>query len=165
MASSRSKPRRTAAEQKTGGSAASRADQTATIQRLTRLAHAQERAQDYVEVIADLITSEGEARATDVARSLGVTHVTVIRTVARLQKEGLVTTKPYRSIFLTEAGQRLAVTARARHKTVVDFLRSIGVPERAALADAEGIEHHVSADTLAAFERHLAKQEARKGRT
>lgn len=132
--------------------------ETALYQRQTRLQHAQERAQDYVEVIADLIASRGEARATDLAKSLGVTHVTVIRTVQRLQREGLVTTEPYRSIFLTDAGRKLAGKARARHEKVVAFLQALGVPPSAARADAEGIEHHVSDETLSAMEKFLNGQ-------
>ena len=104
--------------------------ETAAYQRRTRLQHAQERAQDYVEAIADLISSTGEARATDLARSLGVTHVTVIRTVQRLQREGLVTSLPYRSIFLTEAGRKLASKARSRHRTVWLFSRPSASPPR-----------------------------------
>ncbi|GAB4168293.1 MAG: manganese-binding transcriptional regulator MntR [Terrimicrobiaceae bacterium] len=133
------------------------APDTAAIQRHTRRAHAQERAQDYVEAIAGLIESHGEARATDIARLLGVTHVTVIRTVQRLQREGLVHTRPYRSIFLTADGQRLAARAKARHETVVAFLEALGIPPAAARRDAEGIEHHVSPETLAVFERVLRK--------
>ena len=130
--------------------------ETAAYQRRTRQQHAQERAQDYVEAIADLISRHGEARATDLARSLGVTHVTVIRTVQRLQRNGLVTSLPYRSIFLTEAGRKLASKAKTRHRTVVAFLEALGISSPVARADAEGIEHHVSPETLAAFERFLA---------
>lgn len=119
--------------------------------RQTRRAHLSEIAEDYVEVIADLIDNTGEARAVDIARRLGVSHVTVVKTVARLQRSGLVTTRPYRSIFLTDAGRDAATRARQRHQVVLDFLRAIGVGEEAAQADAEGIEHHVSEETLAAF--------------
>ena len=136
--------------------------ETALYQRQTRLQHAQERAQDYVEVIADLIASRGEARATDLAKSLGVTHVTVIRTVQRLQREGLVTTEPYRSIFLTDAGRKLAGKARARHEKVVAFLQALGVPPSTARADAEGIEHHVSDETLSAMEKFLNGQSLKR---
>lgn len=129
--------------------------ETAAHQQLTRQRHAQERAQDYVEAIADLIALRGEARATDLAKSLGVSHVTVIRTVQRLQREGLARTEPYRSIFLTDSGRRLAGRARARHEKVVAFLEALGVPTASARADAEGIEHHVGAETLAAMERFL----------
>jgi DtxR family transcriptional regulator, manganese transport regulator len=127
----------------------------AANQRRTRQQHAQERAQDYVEGIADLISAFGEARVTDLAKLLGVSHVTVIRTIERLQREGLVTTQPYRSIFLTDTGRKLAAKAKARHETVVAFLKALGVSSSVARADAEGIEHHVSSETLAAFERFL----------
>lgn len=117
--------------------------------------HSQELAQDYVEMIAELIATTGEARLTDIARRLGVTHVTAGRTLQRLQRRGLVTMQPYRSIFLTNDGQRLARESRDRHDTVVAFLRTLGVPAAVAELDAEGIEHHVSRETLAAFTRHL----------
>lgn len=133
-------------------------DESALHQRRTRQQHAQERAQDYVEAIADLLAERGEARATDLARNFGVTHVTVIRTVQRLQRDGLVTTQPYRSIFLTDAGKRLAIKAKARHQTVVAFLEALGVSSATARADAEGIEHHVSNETLQAFERFVAER-------
>lgn len=131
---------------------------SAEYQLSTRQQHAQERAQDYVEAIADLIADCGEARATDLAKSLGVTHVTVIRTVERLQREGLVTTQPYRSIFLSDKGRNLAEKAKARHETVIAFLEALGVSPYNARADAEGIEHHVSEETLAAFERFLKER-------
>jgi len=125
--------------------------------RRSRRDRASEIAQDYVEAIADLSVSLGEARVTDLARRLGVTHVTVNRTLARLRQAGYVNTKPYRAIFLTASGHQLAEESKRRHETVVAFLRSLGIPERAAEMDAEGIEHHVSPETLAAFERRLRK--------
>ena len=95
----------------------------AANQRRTRQQHAQERAQDYVEGIADLISAFGEARVTDLAKLLGVSHVTVIRTIERLQREGLVTTQPYRSIFLTDTGRKLAAKARRAMKRLSLFSR------------------------------------------
>jgi DtxR family manganese transport transcriptional regulator len=123
--------------------------------RRSRRDRASEIAQDYVEAIADLSLSLGEARVTDLARRLGVTHVTVNRTLARLFQAGYVNTRPYRAIFLTDTGRKLAEESRKRHKTVVAFLRSLGIPEKTAELDAEGIEHHVSPETLAAFEKNL----------
>jgi DtxR family manganese transport transcriptional regulator len=117
----------------------------------TRREHATEIAEDYVEAIADLVAETGEARVVDLAKRLGVTHVTVNRTIARLQKGGFVVSQPYRAIFLTDKGRNLAATCKTRHEIVVAFLRSLGIPERVAEMDAEGIEHHVSPDTLAAF--------------
>jgi DtxR family manganese transport transcriptional regulator len=123
--------------------------------RRSRCDRALEVAQDYVEAIADLTATLGEARVVDLARQMGVTHVTVNRTLARLKRAGFVNTKPYRAIFLTRAGHQLADECRQRHKTVVAFLHSLGISERTAELDAEGIEHHVSPETLAAFERRL----------
>ena len=125
--------------------------------RRSRHDRALETAQDYVEAIADLTAARGEARVVDLARRLGVTHVTVNRTLARLQKGGFVKTEPYRAIFLTDTGNQLAAECKRRHEAVVSFLRSLGVSERVAELDAEGIEHHVSPETLAAFERRLKK--------
>ncbi len=127
----------------------------AVARRRTREEHSQETAQDYVELIAQLIAETGEARAIDLAARLGVTHVTVGRTVQRLQRDGFVTAQPYRAIFLTDAGRRLARESRRRHDLVAEFLRSLGIPEKVVQSDAEGIEHHVSPETLAAFRRHL----------
>jgi DtxR family manganese transport transcriptional regulator len=111
--------------------------------------------EDYVELIADLLASNGEARPTDIARRIGVSHATAIKTIARLKREGLATGRPYRGIFLTDTGHKLASRARARHRLVVDVLRALGVPAEAAEADAEGIEHHVSEATLRAFAEFL----------
>ena len=116
-----------------------------------RRAHQSEVAEDYVEMIAELITETGEARTVDLAARFGVTSPTVNAIIQRLQREDLVETRPYRSIFLTTAGQALADKARDRHRVVRDFLVTIGVPEIIAEEDAEGIEHHVSPETLAVF--------------
>jgi DtxR family manganese transport transcriptional regulator len=121
--------------------------------RRTRRANLTELTEDYVEVIADLIDTTGEARAADIARRFGVTHVTVVKTISRLARAGLVTARPYRSIFLTKRGRTLAEESRHRHHIVLHFLQTLGVRPEVAQADAEGIEHHVSAETLAAFER------------
>ena len=111
--------------------------------------------EDYTELIADLIAANGEARTTDIARRLGVAHPTASKTIARLKREGLARAQPYRGIFLTEAGAAMAKSVRQRHRLVVDLLIAVGAPREAAEADAEGIEHYVSAATLRAFEAFL----------
>jgi DtxR family manganese transport transcriptional regulator len=121
----------------------------------TRSAQSTALLEDYVELIADLLASAGEARPTDIARRLGVSHATAIKTISRLKRAGMATARPYRGVFLTAAGTALAQRVRARHRLVVDVLRAIGVPAEAAEADAEGIEHHVSEITLKAFARFL----------
>ncbi len=123
--------------------------------RRVREAHQTEVAEDYVELIGDLIEDTGEARVVDLANRLGVTNATVNGTIQRLVRDGLVTSEPYRSIFLTSDGAKLAAAARERHETVRDFLVALGVDAKTADADAEGIEHHVSKATLTAFRKFL----------
>jgi DtxR family manganese transport transcriptional regulator len=91
---------------------------------------------------------------------MGVAQPTATKTVGRLKREGLATARPYRGVFLTEAGAALANRVRARHRTVVALLKAVGVPEATAELDAEGIEHHVSEKTLAAFEAFLKDRQA-----
>jgi DtxR family manganese transport transcriptional regulator len=124
----------------------------------TRSAQSTALLEDYVELIADLLASAGEARPTDIARRLGVSHATAIKTIARLKRAGMATARPYRGVFLTEAGTALASRVRARHRLVVDVLRALGVPAEAAEADAEGIEHYVSETSLKAFARFLNRE-------
>lgn len=124
-----------------------------------REAHQSELAEDYVELIADLIEARGEARAVDLAQRLGVTHASVNKTVQRLIRDGLAESRPYRAIFLTAAGCALARQVRERHVLVRNFLIALGIDAETADADAEGIEHHVSPRTLAAFERFLERRE------
>lgn len=114
--------------------------------------------EDYVELIADLASAQGEARSTDIAKRLGVTHPTAIKAIARLKREGLATSRPYRGIFLTPSGVELANRVRARHRLVVELLLAVGVPLEAAEADAEGMEHYTSEATLQAFAGFLAKR-------
>ena len=97
--------------------------------------------EDYAELIADLLATGGEARPTDIARRLGVTHATAIKTIARLKREGLATALPYRGVFLTEAGQALAARVKSRHLLVVEVLRAIGVPAEAGqrIGEHEGL--------------------------
>ncbi len=125
--------------------------------RRIRADHQSELAEDYVELIADLIDERGEARGTDVATRLGVANATVVKTLKRLQEAGLVTQEPYRSVFLTPEGWKMADDGRRKHKIVEGFLLAIGVSEETAKLDSEGIEHHVSGETLRAMARYLAR--------
>jgi len=129
----------------------------------TRADHARELAEDYVELIDDLIRDGGEARAVDIAARLGVSHVTVTNTIARLKRNGLVTSEPYRAVFLTPEGRHLAEAARKRHRLVLEFLIALGVPPDDAETDAEGIEHHLSPATLNAMKRFLKPPAAASG--
>lgn len=134
----------------------SQAEAFATV----RQAHLMESTEDYVELIDDLIRSQGEARLVEVAERLGISQPSASKTIARLQREGYVTSEPYRSIFLTSKGRKLAAASRERHDLVYRFLLSIGVSEETAKIDSEGVEHHVSQETLNAFKRIIKSREA-----
>lgn len=126
--------------------------------RRTRRDHASETAEDYVEAIAQITADAEVCRVRELARWFGVSHVTVTRIIQRLQQEDLVRTAPYRPIELTPEGERLAAKSRQRHEIVFSFLMALGLDERTAAVDAEGIEHHVSPATLARFQEFTAAQ-------
>jgi len=133
-------------------------DQQARQHASVRHAHETELAEDYVELIADLIDSDGEARAVELARRFGVSQATVAKMLNRLVDRGLIVRERYRAILLTDAGRAVAEQSRSRHALVLEFLRTLGVPDESARLDAEGIEHHVSNDTLEAMRRFLDRR-------
>jgi len=126
-----------------------------------RADHASENAEDYVELIVEIEHRQGAAHVVDVAASLGVSHVTVHKTLKRLQAIGLVVIAPYRAIRLTEEGRVLARQSRQRHEVTLRFLKALGVEEPAATNDAEGIEHHVSPALLEQMKRFCDSMESK----
>ncbi|WP_346797839.1 manganese-binding transcriptional regulator MntR [Halomonas sp. Bachu 37] len=118
-----------------------------------RNAHETELVEDYVELIGDLLEHQGEARSADIAQRMAVSQATVSKMIRRLKELGLVNSKPYRSLFLTEAGRVMARNSRERHDIVLHFLRALGVSDTTARIDAEGMEHHVSQETLEIMQR------------
>ena len=122
-----------------------------------RDAHKTENTEDYLEIIADLINTIGEARIVDIANKLGIAQATANKTIQRLQNQGYVKKEPYRSIFLTLKGQEVASISKKRHIVVLTFLKNLGLDARTAEADAEGIEHHVSDKTLKKMEQFNKK--------
>jgi len=123
----------------------------------TRVDHATEIAEDYVEAIAEIIEEQEVCRVKDLSEHFAVSHVTVNRTVARLQRDGYVTTEPYSPVELTSQGAKLAKNSRRRHEIVLSFLMALGVSEETAATDAEGMEHHVSPETLSVMEDFISR--------
>ena len=121
---------------------------SATSAAKRRADHATENTEDYVELIGEIQSEMGAAHVTDIARALGVSHVTVHKTIKRLKSQGLVRAEPYRAITLTEAGMALAEESRERHQLTLRFLSALGVSDSAALEDAEGIEHHLGEELI-----------------
>ena len=122
-----------------------------------RDAHKTENTEDYLEIIADMLNTKGEARIVDIANKLDIAQATANKTIQRLQNQGFVKKEPYRSIFLTLKGQKVASISKKRHIIVLTFLKNLGLDARTAEADAEGIEHHVSNKTLKKMEQFNKK--------
>ena len=118
-----------------------------------RNAHQTENTEDYLELIADLLNQNGEARIVDIAEKLDIAQSTANKTIKRLVKQGYIKKEPYRSIFLTLKGQIIASNSKKRHKIVYEFLKNLGVDHNIASTDSEGIEHHVSEKTLIKMEK------------
>ncbi|HKN04071.1 MAG TPA: manganese-binding transcriptional regulator MntR [Buttiauxella sp.] len=119
--------------------------------RQVREAHRRELIDDYVELISDLIREVGEVRQVDMAARLGVSQPTVAKMLKRLASVGLIEQIPWRGVFLTAEGEKLAQISRERHQVVENFFLALGISPDTARIDAEGVEHHVSEETLAVF--------------
>lgn len=120
-----------------------------------RDAHRFELIDDYIELIDDLIKQFGEARQVEIVIRLGVSQPTVAKMLKKLSKFGLIKYVPYRGIFLTPKGDELAIKSKARHYIVEKFLLALGVSLKTARCDSEGLEHHVSDETLVVFKDFL----------
>jgi DtxR family manganese transport transcriptional regulator len=124
----------------------------------TRRDQSTETAEDYVEAVLQVIEERGACRVVDLAKRFAVSHVTVTKTVSRLQTAGYLTSQPYRPINLTRKGKRVANESMRRHKIVYEFLLALGIRQSVAEVDAEGMEHHVSQETLSKFEAFVAEK-------
>ena len=112
-------------------------------------------AEDYTEMIADLMEDHGKVRICDLAQELGVSHVSVIKTIKKLIRDGYLIDNIHPQIDLTPKGKEMACYSKKKHRILTQFLIQLGVPEEIAAGDVEGIEHHISPETLNAFEAHL----------
>lgn len=123
-----------------------------------RRQHSEELAEDYVEAIAGLLAERGEARVTDLQGIFGVSHVSVIRALKRIEERGLICKGKRSGWTLTGPGEAMAAASAERHELVVAFLRALGVSAAQAEADAEGMEHHLSKETLGVMRRFLDRE-------
>ena len=123
--------------------------------RATRKHHSEELAEDYTEIINDLISLKGSARIGEIAKHLGVSHVTAIRTIQRLQEQGYVITKPKSPVELTLKGKSLAKFSKYRHDLLIQLFIKLGIPKKVAEIDVEGAEHHISKKSLDHIEEFL----------
>lgn len=116
-------------------------------------------AEDYLERISALIKTKGYARVVDIAAELKISQASVTTMVQRLDADGLVKYEKYRGMVLTSAGEFVAARIAHRHELLTQLLRFFELPEDVIFRDVEGMEHHISSETLDALERltrHLA---------
>ncbi|MEX0332340.1 MAG: iron dependent repressor, metal binding and dimerization domain protein [Puniceicoccaceae bacterium] len=123
-----------------------------------RKQHSDELAEDYVEAIGALLGERGQARVTDLQGVFGVSHVSVIRALKRIEERGLVERTEAGGYELTRTGKAIAEASAERHDLVVRFLLALGVSSGQAEADAEGMEHHLSEESLRAMKAFLESQ-------
>jgi Mn-dependent DtxR family transcriptional regulator len=105
-------------------------------------------AEDYLERIHELIEEKGYARVVDIASSLQVKQASVTSMVQKLAEAGYLKYEKYRGLILTEEGRQVACKIRDRHETLSRFFSLFGLDAETQREDIEGIEHHLSADTV-----------------
>ncbi len=107
--------------------------------------------EDYLEKIYELMKDKGYARVSDIASSLAVQPSSVTKMLQKLDEQDYVTYEKYRGIVLTKTGERAGRAMKHRHSKLEDLLHMLELPEEIVRADVEGIEHHVSPQTLREF--------------
>lgn len=104
--------------------------------------------EDHIEIIYSLIEQKGYARVSDIAEALSVLPSSVTKMVQKLDKDGYLIYERYRGLVLTPKGQKLGKRLVKRHDLLEQFLRLVGVQEDLIYHDVEGIEHHLSWNSI-----------------
>ncbi|MGN6643078.1 MAG: transcriptional regulator MntR [Verrucomicrobiota bacterium] len=105
-------------------------------------------AEDYLERIHELIEQKGYARVVDIASSLKVKQASVTVMVQKLAEAGYLKYEKYRGLLLTDEGRLVARTIQNRHATLSRFFSLFGLDPETQHQDIEGIEHHLSPETV-----------------
>ncbi|MGI8908461.1 MAG: transcriptional regulator MntR [Candidatus Sumerlaeaceae bacterium] len=132
------------------------AGSSAESTRAAQLAASNQSVEDYLERIHELIEERGYARPIEIAAALGIRQSSVTKMMQRLHERGYANYAKHRGLTLTLAGERVALQIRRRHRTISEFLRLLGVQEKSLQRDTEGMEHHISAQTMTRLETFLA---------
>lgn len=108
--------------------------------------------EDYLERIYQLINDKGYARVSDIAEGLEVHPSSVTKMIQKLDKDNYVIYEKYRGLILTSKGKKMGKRLLDRHQLLEEFLHIIGVQEENIYKDVEGIEHHLSWDSITCIE-------------
>jgi len=109
--------------------------------------------EDYLEVIYELLKEKGYVKSKDISRILNVKASTVTIMLKALAEKKLINYEKYGGITLTEEGIKKAEEISRKHKIIIDFLLLLGIDEKQANLEAEGIEHIISDETLRKIEK------------
>ncbi|HJV31780.1 MAG TPA: transcriptional regulator MntR [Bacillales bacterium] len=104
--------------------------------------------EDYIERIYKLIDEKGYARVSDIAEALSVHPSSVTKMVQKLDKDEYLVYEKYRGLVLTSKGKKIGERLVFRHELLEQLLKIIGVKEENIYQDVEGIEHHLSWDSI-----------------
>ena len=116
--------------------------------------------EDYLERIYDLIESKGYARVSDIAGELSLSRPSVSIMIQHLSEEGYLNYEKYRGITMTSTGKKIAQDIRNRHLLLSELFLLLGISKKTVEKDVEGIEHHISNESLKKFAqliKHLKK--------
>ncbi len=108
--------------------------------------------EDYLERIYKLIDEKGYARVSDIAEGLEVHPSSVTKMIQKLDKDNYLIYEKYRGLVLTSKGKKMGKRLVDRHQLLESFLTLIGVQEENIYRDVEGIEHHLSWDSITCIE-------------
>lgn len=108
--------------------------------------------EDYLERIYRLIDEKGYARVADIAEGLEVHPSSATKMIQKLDKDEYLVYEKYRGLVLTTKGKKIGKRLVERHVLLEQFLATIGVKEENIYKDVEGIEHHLSSDSIACIE-------------
>jgi Mn-dependent DtxR family transcriptional regulator len=108
--------------------------------------------EDYLERILELINTKGYARVVDIAQSLRISQASVTNMIQRLDAEGLLKYEKYRGPRAhdrwRDARAEYHPPASAAHR----LFKLLGLDDQVIYHDVEGMEHHISPETLRAIE-------------
>lgn len=105
--------------------------------------------EDYLEQIHNLIEGKGYARVVDIAANLGISQASVTNMIQKLDAEGYLVYERYRGVVLTQEGRKIGQEIARRHEVLTRLLATFGLDAATVHEDVEGMEHHISRQTLA----------------
>lgn len=121
-----------------------------------------DRMEDYLEVIYELVLQKGYATTVDISEYLNVSSPSVTSMVKKLHENEFLKYERYRGMSLTDKGNEVAIAISRRHQILAELFTMIGVPDEIANEDAEGVEHHLHAETLRKLEEFIKAQKLKQ---